>query len=137
MKRGIHTQALEALETLLRQVSAVKVRHIGFNSLGPHQRKDILARIDVYGRDHTLFCRVKAGGEARDVRVTLRELRRTVPDRGAITPVLIAPRISGEAMALCREGQLSFLDLDGNAHLELPEYFFARACSMGHATGTR
>ena len=129
MRRCIEVQAVEALEALLRQVSAVKVRDIKIESPGPRCRKDIFARIDVYGREHVLFCRVKTGNQARVVRTAMHELRNQLNGGGEeITPVLIAPRLSREARDLCRKGRLSFLDLEGNAHLEFQEYFFDKTC---------
>jgi hypothetical protein len=138
MRRSIEVEARAALETLLGQVSAVKVRDIKIESPGPHRRKDILARIDVYGRGHVLFCRVKTGDEARVVRNAMHELR-SVPQRGEeeITPVLIAPQLSKEARAQCRMGRLSFLDLEGNAHLEFQEYFFDKTCVPGPEGASR
>jgi hypothetical protein len=125
MKKCTEVQAVEALRALLRQVSAVRIRDIKVESHGPKQRKDILARIDVYGHQHTLFCKVTANGEARNVQTVLGELReRTRQPDEEITPVLIAPLLSTEAQTLCRQRRLGFLDLEGNAHLELNEFFF-------------
>ena len=134
MRRRIEVQAAEALEALLRQVSAVKVRDIKIESPGPHRRKDILARIDVYGRQHVLFCRVKTGNQARAVRTAMHELRNKLNEgEEKVTPMLITPQLSREARDLCRRGRLSFLDLEGNAHLEFQEYFFDKTCVPGSA----
>ncbi len=141
MNRQREAQAVEALRTLLTHASAIKVQEITTEGAGTRRRKDILARIDVYGRRHTLFCRLKTRGEAHSVKIALREFRRcAVCQTDEVTPVLIAPRLSREAKALCRQGQLSFLDFDGNAHIELPEYFFCQTCmpartpSPGHGS---
>lgn len=132
MKSCLEIQAREALDALLRQTSAVKVREIKIESPGPHRRKNILAQVDVYGRQYVLFCRVKTGGEARLVRTTMNELRGMLGDgEKEIMPVLIAPQLSREARAKCRKGRLSFLDLEGNAHLEFKEYFFDKTCMPG------
>jgi hypothetical protein len=129
VKKCIEVQAVEALEALLRQLSAVKVRNISIESPGPKHRKEIVARIDVYGRHHTLFCQVKTNGGSRNVQMVLGELQEfAVHDDEEVTPVLIAPQLSAEAQALCRQRRLGFLDLEGNAHLELKEIFFGKRC---------
>lgn len=134
MKRCLEVQAREALDALLRQTSAVKVREIKIESPGPRRRKNILAQVDVYGRPYILYCRVKAGGQERVVRNAMNELRDMVAaGEQEITPVLIAPQLSREARAKCRKGRLSFLDLEGNAHLEFEEYFFDKTCMPGTA----
>jgi hypothetical protein len=129
MKKCMELQAVEALKALLQQLSSVKVRDISVESPGPQHRKEIVARIDVYGQGHVLYCNVKGNGELRNVKTTLRELQqRGIKFDKEITPVLIAPRLSIEARALCRQRQLGFLDLEGNAHLELNEVFFGKRC---------
>jgi hypothetical protein len=129
MKKCLEVQAVEALKALLRQLSAVKVRDISIESPGPKHRKEIVARIDVYGRHHTLFCQVRANGEPRNVQMVLGELQEfALQDDEEVTPVLIAPQLSTEAQALCRQRRLGFLDLEGNAHLELKEVFFGKRC---------
>lgn len=82
----------------------------------------------------SFFAAVKTGDQARVVRTAVHELN-SMPRRGEeeITPVLIAPQLSQEARALCRKGRLSFLDLEGNAHLEFQEYFFDKTCVPGPA----
>ena len=129
MKKCMEIQAVEALKALLRQVSAVRIRDIKVESPGPRHRKEILAQIDVYGQRHTLFCKLKANGQPRSVQMVLGESRKRAPQFDeAITPVLIAPLLSVEAQALCRRRRLCFLDLEGNAHLELNEVFFGKRC---------
>ncbi len=51
-------------------------------------------------------------------------LQRTAQDFNAdATPVLIAPHLSPEAQALCKETRVAFLDLEGNARLFVGEVF--------------
>lgn len=129
MKTRMEIQAIEALKALLRQLSAVTVRNISIESPGPRRKREIVARIDVYGRSHTLFCKVRNRGELRNVQTVLGEFERGPIQSGEeITPVLIAPQLSTEAQALCRQRRLGYIDLDGNAHLELNELFFGKRC---------
>jgi hypothetical protein len=45
---------------------------------------------------------------------------------GHSTLVFIAPRMSEEAKAVCGEGKAGFLDLEGNARLELGDVFIVK-----------
>jgi hypothetical protein len=129
MKKCIEVRAADALKALLQQVSAVKVRDITIESPAHGRRKEILARIDVYGRHHILFCKVKPKGQPRNVQMALDELHADAPHfEEETTPVLIAPQLSVEARELCRKKRLSFLDLEGNAHLEVNDIFFGKRC---------
>jgi hypothetical protein len=47
----------------------------------------------------------------------------SVPLAADAIPVLIAPRLSPEAQALCKENQVGFLDLEGNARLTVGDFF--------------
>ena len=129
MKNSMENQAVEALKTLLRQLSAVTVRDISVESPGRGQRKEIVAHIDVHGRRHTLFCKVKSNGQTRNVRTVLGELHKQAARfEEEITPVFIAPQLSSEAQSLCRQRKLGFVDLEGNAHLVLNDVFFGKRC---------
>jgi hypothetical protein len=119
--------AVDALKAIIGQVSAFKLKEIQHESTGPHREIDILAHIDVYGRSHTLACKVTTGEQAHQIRPALRELRRAVTRlSGNAMPVLIAPHLSPEARMLCWENEVGFLDLEGNAYLVSGEAFIAK-----------
>ncbi len=119
--------AVEALKGVLRQVSQIKVKGIDFESPHPDLKVDILAHLEVHGHLHTLVCKVKTSGRPESVRLALREFQGHSAHLGDnSTPVLIAPRLSEEARALCRESRLGFLDLEGNARLDLGEVFIGK-----------
>ena len=119
----METRAAEALGSLLHSVSSIKTRDIKFQ---PASRKtDILADIDVFGRNHKLVCSV-ADGEP-NVKKALEKLR-TSADRkkGDATPVLITSHASPQTRALCEQNRVGFLDLDGNARLVVDEVFIGK-----------
>ena len=62
----------------------------------------------------------------------LRKLHARFP--GETTPVLIAPELSEEAQALCRESNTGFLDFEGNARLYLDEVFIVKRSLTHHKT---
>ena len=112
---------------LLLQVPVIKLVDIEPESHGPDRAVDIVAHIEVSGRRHALVCEVKANGQPRHVRMALLQLGNYVvhhaPDA---TPVFIAPYLSPEAQALCREQEIGFLDLEGNARLLFDTVFIER-----------
>ncbi|MDR3750044.1 MAG: hypothetical protein P4K94_01025 [Terracidiphilus sp.] len=123
----LETRAAEALEAMLEQVSAIKLKSIEHESPAPDRAIDMRAHVDVYGHSHTLICKVKADTQHGQVRTALQELRIHVSQlSGDSTPLLIAPYLSPEEQALCRECGVGFLDLEGNVRLVLDQTFIVR-----------
>lgn len=120
----MEAKAAEALGSLLHSVSSIKTRDIKFQPA--HRKTDILADIDVLGRNHKLVCSV-ADGEPDGVKKALDKLR-TSADRkkGDATPVLIAKHLSPQTRAMCEERRVGFLDLEGNARLVVDEVFIGK-----------
>lgn len=121
-------QAADALRLLLEQVPAIK--HLTVQQeqqLGASYEADLIARFDVSGAPHTLVCEVKSSGQPRHVRPALLQLRDYV-ERQAVgaVPVFIAPYLSAQAQALCREYGVGFVDLEGNARLAFDGVFIDR-----------
>jgi hypothetical protein len=105
----------------------IKLVDIEQESQGPDRGVDIVAHIEVSGRRHALVCEVKANGQPRHVRMSLLQLRNYVVHHAQdATPVVIAPYLSPEAQALCREQAVGFLDLEGNARLLFDTVFIDR-----------
>jgi hypothetical protein len=121
------SRAADALKAVLHQISQIKVSGIDIDSPRPDLKIDILAHLEVLGHNHTLVCKVEASGRPEHVRVALDELRgRHDTLDGNTTVVFIAPRVSEEAQALCRECRAGFLDLEGNARIDLGEVFIVK-----------
>ena len=84
----IESRAAEALGALLHSVSSIKTRDIKFQPV--HRKTDILADINVLGRNHQLVCSL-ADGEPDGVRKALDKLRSSADRKKRdATPVLIA-----------------------------------------------
>lgn len=123
----LESQAGAALEALLGQVPAISLKGIRFEAPGVDRGVDILVDIAVGNRRHVLACEVKSSGQPRHVRLALLQLRDYVAHLGgAATPILIAPYLSPEAQALCREQGGGFLDLEGNARIVFDGVFIER-----------
>lgn len=120
----MEAKAAEALGALLHSVSSIKTRDIKFQPA--HRKTDILADIDVFGRNHKLVCSV-AGGEPDGVKKALEKLRTSADSKkGDATPVLITPHLSAQDRAMCEKSRVGFLDLDGNARLVVDEIFIGK-----------
>jgi hypothetical protein len=119
---SLEFRAVEALRALLGQVSVIKLKDIQRIPAGP-----MLARLDVLGHSHTLACEIEPNTRPESLRNALDELSHDAAHyHGAATPVLIAPYLSPEAQAVCKERSACYLDLEGNARLALGEVFIGK-----------
>ena len=125
--KGLEHQGMEALRLLLEQVPTIKLRGLEHESRPLDQGIDIVAHVEVSGRRHVLVCEVKSSGQPRHVRMALLQLRDYVAHHAQNpSPVLIAPYLSRDAQALCREQDVSYLDLEGNSRLIFGSVFIER-----------
>lgn len=132
----IELQAAETLRSLLEQVPAIEHLDIQPASEGADYAIDLIAHVDAFGHRYTLVCEVKSSGQPRHVRPALLQLR-DYAARHHVTPVFIAPYLSAEAQALCREHEVEFLDLEGNARLAFGSFFIARQVASKPAVERR
>jgi len=116
----LELRATEALRALLGQVSVIKLKEIRRASKG-----SVLADIDVLGHRHTLACEVRPNAQPENLRTALRELNNS-HRKDATIPVVIAPFMSPEAQAVCKESHAGFIDLEGNARLAMGEVFIGK-----------
>jgi hypothetical protein len=118
------TRAAEALTSLLGRVSAIKLRELQCASQPRSRFTAILAHIEVFGRSHILACELDPYAEPGQLHSMLREWQGdAAPANSDATPVVIAPYLSPEAQALCKQSHVGFLDLEGNARLSVGEAF--------------
>ena len=128
---------MEVLKSVLNQVPAIKLRDIKWEPRASDAEVDVLMRLNISGRRHVLACEVKPDGQPRYVRLGLLQLRNYVAHLGIdATPVLIAPFLSSQAQALCREQGVSFLDLAGNVRLVFDGIYIERSVA-GHSAVER
>jgi hypothetical protein len=126
--KDVEIRAADALRTLLEQVPAIKVKDVQLQTAASGREVDILATFNAAGRRRQLICEVKANGQPRIVRVALLQLRNHIAHLGNnATPFLIAPYLSPEAQALCRDEGVGFLDFEGNARLVFGGVFVERS----------
>jgi hypothetical protein len=126
-RQDLEMRAAAALKAVLAEVSTIKVREIRHDSPETGHDRGLTAYVDVVGRHHTLACDVHTDGQPGSLRSALEELRNSAGRLpGDAMPVIIAPYLSPEAQAICKESQAGFLDLQGNARLALGEVFIVK-----------
>lgn len=126
--KSLEGDAAAALRDLLRQVPVIKAVDIEHQSVDSDRGVDLVASVDVAGQRHLLVCEVKSSGQPRHVRMAVLQLRNyLVHQQLQATPVFIAPYLSPNAQALCREESVGYLDLEGNARLLFDSVFIERA----------
>lgn len=134
MHRHPETEAIEALRETLRQISVIKVKQICVDRHGKRSDKIILGYIEIYGHAHLLACKVVCDCDLPHLKRAIRELQQVEKERGVVVmPILIAPSMSQEAQTLCRDNNIGFLDIEGNARLYLDEVFIVKR-SLHHKT---
>ena len=135
MKRQLENEAVEALRQTLGQISVVKTKEIKVESHRHRSDKSIIAHVEIYGHAHRLVCKLVPDCNPAELQRTFLELRKLhARFQAETTPVLIAPELSEEAQALCRESNTGFLDFEGNARLYLDEVFIVKRSLTHHKT---
>jgi hypothetical protein len=115
-------RASEALIALLGQISSMRQQNVRIDFPKAEPPIDLLARVTVFGRSYTLACALW-NNSLDTVLLTLHGTARARDN--AARAVLIAPHLSPESQDLCRQSGIDYLDLTGNARLELDEVFLA------------
>ena len=133
MRKHIESEAIEALRDTLQQISVIKVKEIAVDPHGRRGEKTILGHIEIYGHAHLLACKVVKSCELLCVKRVVEELQGVRKERGVVVvPILIAPVISDEAQMVCRQNNVGYLDLAGNARLYLDEVFIVKRSLPHH-----
>lgn len=107
------------LLSILDKVPAIeKVKMVGD---GPCMNDgiDYLIQVQAAKESYILACETRSNGQPKYVRSAIKSLRAYMFGRDEIvTPVLLTPYLSHDSRALCRENNISFLDMEGNALLK-------------------
>ena len=125
--KGINLLAAEALQRTLGGVPAITALGLHPQGAEGDETFDILVHLQAAGQPRLLVCEVKSNGQPRYVRAALHKLRNYVTHaaQGAI-PVFVAPYLSPNAQALCREEGVGYIDLEGNVHLSFDGIYIER-----------
>ena len=121
----LESQAADAVGALLQRVPFIRVDNIKLAP--PDSGVDLVVRLNFDGRERVLVCEVKSVGQPRHVRAALLQLRKAANSFDPpATPIFVAPYLSSEAQTLCREFDVGFIDLVGNARVTFDSVFIER-----------
>ncbi|MGO9323968.1 MAG: hypothetical protein ACLP07_05355 [Terracidiphilus sp.] len=117
-------RAADALRALLGRFSVIKLIELKHESQPGRGFASIQARVSICGHCHTLACEAHPHGEPARLRAGLREKQAlVVPLAADAIPVVVAPYLSPETQALCKQNKIGFLDFEGNARLTVGDFF--------------
>src|ERR1700722_15182408 len=110
LANDLEERAIGALCALLGEVSVVKLKEVRREARNSAGDIGLVAQVDVLGHSHTLACRIKSSAQPEKLRSSLRKLCDGAAQKdGASTNVIIAPYLSPEAQALCKESHAGFI----------------------------
>jgi hypothetical protein len=122
--------AAEALKGLLAEVPPIKLKKFEIKPPSSENGNDFLVHLHVHDHLLILVCEVKTNGQPRNVRSGLYQIQNYARKLGKkALPVFIAPYLSPESQALCRESGAGYLDLYGNARIVFDGLFIERVVS--------
>ena len=134
MLTEFESRADDALRALLARFSAIKLIELKHESRGGFAA--ILARISIYGHNHTLACAANPSLEPARLHEALREFQMdAAPFASDAIPIVIAPYLSSEAQAICKQNSIGFLDFEGNARLNVGDFFIVMRSLPREAAG--
>lgn len=107
----LEEEALETLRAFLGNLPRTKIDRL--TPVRSPEIGDIHAAFHLDQELVRLFCEVKTSGQPRHVRAALDQLARIKRDRHSVVMV-IAPYLSEQSRALCREDGAGYLDFEGN-----------------------
>jgi hypothetical protein len=125
--KSLQDRAAVALRRLMSEIPAVRLESIESEARLLDRQIDIIVHLNAFDRPYMLICELKSNGQPRNVRAALFQLRNYVAHlENDAVPMFIAPYLSPEAQALCKENNVAFLDLVGNARLAFDNIFIER-----------
>jgi len=118
-------RAEAALKAALAEVSTIKVREIRYEPSTPGRESCMTVHMDLLGQRQTLSCEIHSDGEPQQLRSAFEAPRGGSAQQNAMS-IIVAPYLSPEAQALCKENKTGFVDLEGNVRLALGEVFILK-----------
>ncbi|OGQ57881.1 MAG: hypothetical protein A3J24_06020 [Deltaproteobacteria bacterium RIFCSPLOWO2_02_FULL_53_8] len=127
--KKLEKEAVADLTSMLVQVPAlnqediqVEPRHV------PDGAVDFLVTVQYNGKTYVIVADIKATAPPRKVRSSILDLQKATRYYGQdAVPLIVAPYLSPEARAICREYEIGYLDLEGNCRLSFGSVFIDRS----------
>jgi len=126
---GTERRAAEALKAFLGSIPQFALCEM--TSVGKpgevDRGVDIIAETEFAGRPLKLVVEIKTNGQPRIAHQAAYQLKRYLDQTGQEgVPMFIAPYLSEQAQAACREEDIAYLDFQGNARLVFDTIFIER-----------
>lgn len=146
LQKELEATVFDAVRDLLRCLPAAEVTPLAEPprpDRGP--QVDGLVRVHYGGAVRLLVIEVKAHGAPRFVRSAVYQLQsyvariRQYPAHAAeqLVPMLVCPYLSPESRAICRDHDVAYLDLEGNARLVFDGVYIERSVPTKPKSETR
>ena len=136
-EKELEQVGLAAVRNLLHCLPGAEVTPLAeIRQAGSHRQADGLVRVNYGDAAHLLVIEVKAHGAPRFVRSAVHQLESLVahmpecltPHRAKqFVPILVTPYLSPESRAICRDHDIAYLDLEGNARLVFDGVYIERS----------
>ena len=136
-EKKLESVGLEAVHDLLRCLPDAEVTALtDIREEESRHQADGLVRVNYGDATHLLIIEVKAHGAPRFVRSAVHQLEslmahmpeRVTPHRAEqFVPTLVTPYLSPESRAICRDHDVAYLDLEGNARLVFDGVYIERS----------
>lgn len=126
-------EATEAICQVLDTLSFIRRQDIRMDPFPSDRRIGLLVRVNVFGHTYTLACALHSRDFPDGLDAALFDIHSAALALGcSALPVLIAPQLAPEAQVQCSQHHIAYLDLEGNAHLDVGEIFIARRAVYPH-----
>lgn len=118
--------AAAGLQALLQRIPSIRIDRLDLELRRPGP--DIVAEVSYDGHRRVLVCEVKPIGQPRHVKAALFQLKKYAAQFDPpAQPMFVAPYLSSEAQALCREFEVGYFDFVGNALVAFDKVFIERS----------
>jgi Transcriptional regulator, AbiEi antitoxin, Type IV TA system len=116
--------AIQAIKTCIKEVPFLKISKVSkaSNSLSP----DLRIEVDFNQRHITILAEYKNNGQPRIARQAVYQIKDWLFNRHGDYGVFIAPYISADAAAICKNAGIGYLDLEGNCLLSFDTIYIHR-----------
>lgn len=128
-KAAVARQAEQVLSRFLASIPHLRLGEIAREAdpSSAHHRADIIASLTYAARPVTLAIEVKSSGQPKQVREATQQAKRYAAEAEPDTvPMVMAPYLSEQAQAVCRDEQVAYLDFLGNARIAFDTVYIER-----------
>jgi len=84
---------------------------------------DIVLKVNIKGKEKILFCEVVGQGYPKQLREKAVQLLEITEQRKRGYPIIVAPYVSELGRETCKKMGVGFLDLSGNAYLDINSFY--------------